>query len=408
VNWNKLIPLTHKTKHLFLLLIIVLLNDNTAFTQQVLKRSHINGSISGNLEKRFEKLNNRITELEQRLDEVDGKLQKQSELEISGFFDVGISNYNNKPDIFYIGNFEMDIMHSYENNFQVAAALVFDDENGTYLGVGFIDYSLSGKAIQARGRIFREEGTHIQVGRFDVPLGNDWNHASAVDRVTVTSPLTTSRLMEGTYNDVGLRFLSNLVALNLTLYITHGTEEKESYGGNSYGTRIGITPFNNPYTMKKDAAPALELGFSYLIDADAEGQKSEEITVIDYESEIRPFFIRSEYYIRDKVVGIKLLGYHLTTGIHLDKILPFTGTYFLRYDHYKETSTVINSYEQAYLGSGEQSDHLTRITTGFNVNISDISYLKFEYHTYIESTEIFTTQGDFNKSLYYAQLVITF
>lgn len=405
---NLLTTFLAKTKLLFILLFFVFLCLNAACAQQNIFKSQSKNIAIKDFEKKFEKLNSRISELEQRLDEFDIKLRKQSELEISGFFDVGISNYNNKPDIFYIGNFELDIKHSYENNFQVAAALVFDDEKGTYLGVGFIDYSLSGNTIKARGRLFREKGTHIQVGRFDVPLGNDWNHASAIDRISVTSPLTTSHIMEGVYNDVGLRFLSNLVAFNISLYITHGTEDKESYGGNSYGTRIGITPFSNPYTIRKNAAPVLELGFSFLHDSDADGNKSEEIFVVDYESEIQSFFIRSEYYTREKVVGVRLLGYHLTTGFHLNNILPVNATYFLRYGHYKETNTVINSFEQAYLGNSDQIDYLTRITTGFNLNISDISHLKFEYHTYIDSTEKFTTQGDFNRSLYYAQLVITF
>ena len=56
--------------------------------------------------------------------------------------------------------------------------------------------------------------------------------------------------MEGGYNDEGIRLLFNLVSVNVSLYMLKGIEEQYSYGGNSFGGRIGISPFSNPYSLK--------------------------------------------------------------------------------------------------------------------------------------------------------------
>lgn len=360
------------------------------------------------LEKKLGQLSRKINILEERLDKLNHEFDRLSALEISGFFDVSLSNYKNKPNVFSIGNFELDIAHSYENNFQVAAALVFDDEQGTYLGVGFIDYSLYGDIAVARGRIFREKGFHIQIGRFDVPLGNDWNHVSAVDRITVTSPLTTENLMEGVYNDVGIRFLVNFVSFNATVYSTHGVEAKQSYGGTTYGFRLGLTPFNNPYTMKQSTIPVFEAGVSYLYDTDRDNKESEQILAIDYESQLDFLILRAEYFQRKKIVGIVFDGYHLTTALDFGEIIASRLLTYFRYDYHREKDNVIASFEQTAAEDVNQEEHLTRLTVGVNFNISDISHLKFEYQNYIESTDKFNSHDYFAKVLYYAQLVIIF
>ena len=360
------------------------------------------------LEKTVERLNRQVIELEKSQQRQSDELDRITKLEIGGFFDVSISNYKNKPDVFALGNFELDLKRSYENNFQVAAALVFDDVAGTHLGVGFIDYSFYGDSAAPRGRLFIDKGFHIQVGRFDVPLGNDWNHVSAVDRITVTPPLTTEYLMEGVYNDVGIRLLLNQVSFNLSFYITHGVEEQYSYGGSTGGLRLGITPFSNPYSTGQSSIPESEIGFSYLYDVDRGGKRSDVIWVIDYEGKTGPLYLRGEYYYRDKTAGVILDGYHITSGFDFEKVSTMPFIAFLRVDYHREKNNVIASYSQAYSGNPEQTDSLSRITGGVNINISNISYLKFEVHSFTESTERFTSHEYFSKDLYYAQLVITF
>lgn len=359
------------------------------------------------LEKQIELLNARLDLLEKRLEDVDKRLESVTELNISGYFDVSFSNHKNKPNIFKIGIFELDLEHSYKNKFEVAAALIFDDEEGTYIGVGFIDYAFIGGSIPPRGRLFIERGLHLQIGRFDVPIGNDWNYASTATRYTVSPPLTTTNIMEGIYNDVGIRLLLNLVGVNFTIYATQGIEQKYTYGGISYGARFGITPFNNPYTVKRDFVPAFELGFSYLYDFDNSGKKSEDVSVVDFESKVGGLILRSEIYKRSKTAGVVFKGAHLTTGWDLEATGSFPVAVLLRYDLHEEINNVVASYDQAAIGNGS-SDQLTRLTAAARFNISNTSFLKFEYHNYLQAAERFKSDSLFSDSLYYAQLVITF
>lgn len=163
-------------------------------------------------------------------------IKETTGLEVSGFFDVYASNYNNNPNIFEIGNFELDLEHSFAQYFQVASALVFNTD-GAELAVAFIDFHLRGGSIAPRGRLFKEQGVHLQVGKFDLPFGNDWQYFASPDRLQVSAPLTTEYVNSEGYNDTGLRILGQFVSLNFTTYIIKGIEEGVSFGG-----RIGLTP----------------------------------------------------------------------------------------------------------------------------------------------------------------------
>lgn len=376
--------------------------------QAVERDTSADSETTAELREQIEALSSRLELMEDRVKRIDDRTYSLSELDISGFFDVSFSNYKNQPNVFKMGIFELDLQRSYENKFQVAAALVFDDEEGTYLGVGFIDYALIGGPVPPRGRLFIDRGFHIQVGRFDVPIGNDWNYVSAVKRYTVTPPLTTSRIMEGVYNDAGIRIFFNMISFNMSLYSTQGIEQKYTYGGISYGTRLGITPFNNPYSMQQDKTPAFELGVSYLYDLDNEGEKSEEISAVDLESKTGLFLLRSEYYKREKVAGVIFDGYHLTTGLDFEAVDFLPAVFLLRYDVHREENNVVESFDESSSENAGEVDRLARLTTALRVNISGTSFLKFEYQKYLEATERFESDSLFSEELYYAQLVVTF
>ena len=61
-------------------------------------------------------------------------------IEISGFFDVNVTDNKTDPNVFSLGDFELDLEHVHNDHFQVAAALVFNEE-GAELGAGFIVFS---------------------------------------------------------------------------------------------------------------------------------------------------------------------------------------------------------------------------------------------------------------------------
>ncbi len=348
------------------------------------------------VEEELAEMRREIEELKDRVAELEKAENERSNLKFSGFFDVGASNYKNKPNVFEIGGLELDLEHNYKENFQVAAALVFSE--GAELGVGFIDYHIFGGEISPRGRLFKEEGLHLQVGKFDVPFGNDWQFFPAINRITVTPPLTTDVIMEGGYNDVGMRLLSNFVSFNVSMYLLRGIEQGYSYGGNSYGGRLGITPFSNPYSLRVKSIPVFELGGSYILDVDRNGGTTEKLVAADFQSKIGPLILRSEYTRRDKTVGILLQGYHVTGGFDFSAITQLPLIIYSRYD-----TTVSERYER-----GDEKNRLARVAAGLNINLYNISYIKFEYLQYLDAYDEYKQDEYYTERLYYFRLVIAF
>lgn len=349
------------------------------------------------LQKEVEELKAALEDLKQKVDKLDERTDPQNKLKISGVFDVNVSNFQNKPNIFDIGNFELYLEHNYKNHFQVAAALVFNNR-GAELGVGFIDYHIFGGSISPRGRLFAEKGVHIQVGKFDIPFGNDWQYYASSSRITVTPPMTTEDLMEGGYNDVGMRLLGNFVWINFTAYVLRGIDAAYSWGGNSIGARVGFTPFSNPYSLKSKSRQILEFGVSYIQDFDKGGRTAEMLVAADIEGKVGPVIMRSEYYWRDKKVGVIHDGAHALIGLDLETISPAPLILFFRYGYYRITY---------YKGISTQN-WLHRITSGLNINISHISYIKLEYIRYLEYFNDYMVPAYFNENLFFSQLVITF
>ena len=298
-----------------------------------------------------------------------------------------------------MGDFELDIQHNYMENFQVAAALVFN--KGADLKVGFIDYRFFGSPVSLRGGLFTDEGLHLQVGIFDVPFGNDWQHFTAKDRITVTPPLTTEMIMDGGYNDEGARLLFNSIWCNITQCMLDGIEQKYSYGGNSYGGRIGLTPFNNPFRLKAGAIPVFEIGFSYVYDVDSNGKKSETLYTFDLESRISALFVQSEYIKREKRAGVIFDGYHVTGGIDFSALSSIPLELYSRYDYFRMKKFILDTFFDVIENNTGKDDILTRFSAGVNINIHKISYLKLEYQQFLKTYKEYRDQY-YSKSLYYA------
>jgi hypothetical protein len=344
-------------------------------------------------------LREEIEELKKRVDELEERAAKQDEkskLTISGFFDVSMSNYQNRPNVFTLGDFELDLSHTYKQNLQVAAALVFN--KGAELGVGFIDYHLFGGSIATRGRLFSERGLHLQVGKFDVPFGNDWQYYTSVNRMEVNAPLTTEMVMEGKYNDVGMRLLANLVSFNGTLYVLRGIEQGYSYGGNSFGGRVGFTPFNNPYTLRSRKVSLFEAGASCIYDIEKSGKTAERLFAGDIEGNVGPVTLRSEYFWRDKLIGIIQRGFHVTVSLDLHWFSPLPLDVYTRYD-----SFTFDRYMKV-----DETREQSRLTAGVRVDLFDISFIKLEFIQYLTASEIYRSEEYFSEQLFYAQLIIRF
>ncbi len=70
-------------------------------------------------------------------------------------------------------------------------ALVWDGDTAE-IGVAVVDFHMFDDSIPARGRIFSEQGFHVQAGRFDLPFSTDYQYFAAPDRITVSAPMSLS------------------------------------------------------------------------------------------------------------------------------------------------------------------------------------------------------------------------
>jgi hypothetical protein len=182
-----------------------------------------------------------------------------------------------------LGSFELDLAGELFETVDAAAAVV-TNKDATKLTVGFLDFHPFGGTIAPRGRLWVEKGFHIQVGRFDVPFGNDWQFFASKDSTSISRPLTTATIMDGGYNDVGARILGNNGTVNFNTFLLRGFGDGRLVGG-----RVGLTPFGNPFSLKEARDPkSAEFGFSYLYDIGPDHRKQEVAWAADAEGRLVP------------------------------------------------------------------------------------------------------------------------
>ncbi len=298
-----------------------------------------------------------------------------------GFWDVGASIPSGGSAASQIGDLEFDFAKSIGKNVEAAGAVVYNRESGTRLSVGFLDYHFFGGMISSRGRIFAEKGFHIQAGRFDIPLGGDWKYFASKDRVTVAPPLTTELVMDGGYNDYGLRVVATHASFNYTGYVLRGFG-----GGKAVGGRIGLTPFSTPYAMGGSRDPLLEIGFSFLYDTDRLGLPENRIAALDLGAGLGRFNVQMEYVARDSFSDvdrsrIQRGGFSLSVAEDLMRIGKFPLKVHGRYERFTRIA-------EASIGTADGSDpicpseSLTRLGAGVHLTFSDLVILKSEYQRF--------------------------
>jgi hypothetical protein len=321
-----------------------------------------------------------INEIKDKLERITGGIQFQ------GFFDVQAASYRVNPNVFALGDFELDMNKSIGEQFQISAALVFD-KDGARMDTGFIDFHLFGGRVASRGRLFTERGFHFQVGRFDVTFGNDWQYFGAPDRITISSPLTTDQVMDGGYNDTGLRILRNSFYYNIGVFALQGIGQGILIGG-----RLAATPFNSAAAIKNQNVQKLEFGLSVLHDLDQQGRREERDWAIDLECRLDPLQLQAEYIAkRSDIDQIKKSGYHISGFLFLERWARLPLAIFARLDRYKLEPL-----------AGSQRTELVRLSSGFNWNIQNVAILKGEFQHYTKGS------GEFYGNVLMLQLVVVF
>lgn len=338
-------------------------------------------------EEHFSETARRLNRIKQELELLKKKVEKLGEaIHFAGHMDVSASGYKENPNVFKLGDFEFSMEKSFGSFFQAGAAFVFNDE-GASLSVGFIDYHLFGGKISPRGRLFSQKGLHFQAGRFDIPFGNDWQYFASIDRFTVTAPMTTEWVLNGGYNDVGLRILGNAISFNYSLFCVRGVGEGVAAGG-----RLGFTPFNNPFTLRRKVMQKLELGVSFLSDWDRAGDIEEKAFSLDGESSFGPVRFQAEYVRRESVFfNQELDGWHFSGFVNGEGLWPVTLCGRIEAVRCK-----------AIAGEDQRWISRDRLSIGVHVGILDVSILKLEYLTWLKGDE------DHSGSSIFLQLALIF
>ena len=302
------------------------------------------------------------------------------------------------------GLLELDASTDFSDDVQGAMAIV-NDRAGSTLTVGFVDFHTFGGRIAPRGRLWVEKGFHVQAGRFDVPFGSDWQFFASKDSVSISRPLTTDIVMEGGYNDKGIRVLGNNGSVNFNSYLMQGFNNGRLLGG-----RFGITPFSDPFSLKSvQQAKTFEMGVSYFYDAQSSWKKNEIGLAVDSEVHLNHWSGKFEYLLRKKDLALgatanELRGWHVTQEYGLDEAMPWPTTLFARYEQ-----CAISPAEIAAPGAGEGDAHDVRATVGFSTNVkkSDVVQLKFEVQHYLSATPTTRSLPGFGHNiLWFTQLVV--
>jgi hypothetical protein len=320
-------------------------------------------------------------------------------LGLSGFFDVRAADTGTDPNVFSMGDFELDVAREIGRHVQVAAALVVNDE-GAELTVGFVDVHVAGAPVAPRGRLPVEKGFRAQLGRFDVPFGGDWQYFASKDRTELSAPLTTEAVLDGGYNDVGLRLLGASESLGWTAYWLRGEGEGTALGG-----RVVLTPFDNVYRLRKRVR-AFEIGVSGLLDLDGDGGTETVSFAIDGELRGPIGRLRSEWTRRDErpVPGrearLVKSGFHVTALVDAGSVASVALTPYVRWD------TAVQEPE----GEGLEvvAGRTSRLTAGLNAIFFDALTLKLEYQRVLSAPPEFEAAEGFRRDAFLAQAVVTF
>jgi len=295
------------------------------------------------------------------------------------------------------GTFELDLAGEFTDSIDAAAALV-TNRDATKLSAGFLDFHPFGGIIAPRGRLWVEKGFHVQVGRFDVPFGNDWQFFASKDSVSISRPLTTDGIMDGGYNDVGVRILGNNGTVNFNTFVLRGFGEGRLVGG-----RLGFTPFGNPFSLKDTREPkSAEFGVSYLYDTSADRRKRETAWALDSEGRLGAWYLRAEYLQRRTEPaalqdGLTRHGWHLTQEYAWSELAAPT-TVFLRYERM--------SQQPADDPPGDAHD--TRVVAGASVLVAGIFQMKAEWQHTLQATATTRAAPTYSPDVWLAQLVLVF
>lgn len=393
---------------------------------------------------------NADTSVSSKLKDLDKKIGELKEaasasgLEISGFFDVNAKTGNSTDQTFSVGSVELDLDYVHDEHFGASSALVLcgNSSNADYgapgaifcgnsgpgalsggstmagIAVALVDYHLFNDRIPPRGRIFNNQGLHVQLGRFDLPFGNDYQNFANKDRVTVTAPLTTSRIQLGGYNADGIRSYGSWGMFNYSAYWTDAIYAND---GHAIGGRLGMALGQNAYRIHSSNPEGIEFGVSHLSELDGENRIRNTVYGLDlsmsygrlrWQNEVMLLQAHQTTLIDDDdSIGTEFayrpygkghqLGYHSTLIADMEGVIKHPVLAFARFSRWEP------SQNRGLDFNGDTVDiaDISMLSLGFNYKFSDHLALKFEYN---DSLGTETGERYFDRKVGIGQMVMSF
>ncbi|MEQ1637502.1 MAG: hypothetical protein ABL903_12500 [Methylococcales bacterium] len=377
-------------------------------------------------------LNSKLGDLGEEIAELKEAAQEKG-LDISGFFDINAKTDNATDQTFSVGSVELDLEYSYNEHFAASSALVLCGNSsgadfsapaaitcggsgpggigagGSGIAVALVDYHMFDNSIPPRGRIFNNQGFHIQAGRFDIPFSTDYQYFANTDRVTVTAPITTARMQFGGYNGDGVRSYGSWKIFN---YSAFWTDAMYANDGTSVGGRIGLSLGQNTFRSHNKNHEGIEIGVSHLSDLDKNRNLRHAVYGIDLSFGYKFLKVQNEFMLlqaQDNFITedgtdygrAHELGFHSTLIADLESFIHKPVLAFVRYGRWQPKQDVGNDYDGALVNIAD----ISLLTVGLNYKFNEYFKLKFEY---TDSLGTSTQERYFDKNLGIAQAVVSF
>jgi hypothetical protein len=359
-------------------------------------------------------------------------------LDISGFFDVNAKTDNSTDQTFSVGSVELDLEYAATDHFAASSALVLCGNSAGVdsaapaaifcggsgpgglgggqagIAVALADFHMFDNTIPPRGRIFNNQGFHIQGGRFDIPFSTDYQNFANTDRVTVTAPITTSKMQFGGFNGDGVRSYGSWKFLNYSVFWTDAMFAND---GTSVGGRLGVALGQNNYRSHKNNPQGVEAGVSYLADLDKDYNLRHAVYGIDLslgysflrlQNELMLTQAYENFVFADPDTDIETdygkphqLGYHSTLTADLERFIGYPMITFVRYGRWEPKTRKAEDFD----GTLVSINNVSAFSVGLNYRFNDYLKLKFEY---TDSLGTATKERFFDKKLGIAQMVVSF
>lgn len=389
----------------------------------------------------------KLRALDKKVDELKAAAEAHG-LDISGFFDINAKTGNPTNQTFSVGSVELDLDYAHDEHFGASSAIVLCGDSpgvgssapahiscgnsgpgglgggGAGFAVALVDYRMFDDRIPPRGRIFNNQSLHIQAGRFDLPFGTDYQYFANKDRITITAPITTSRIQDGGYNADGVRSYG---AWNMFNYSVFWTDALYANDGHTIGGRLGMSLGQNVYTVHRNKQDAIlegiEFGVSHLSELNANNNIRNTVYGADLsigygmwrmQNEVmllqghQHLFLDADHNISLTATDTstlfgrnRQLGYHSTLIADLESFIHTPVRAFVRYGRWQPSQKLGLDYD----GRTVAVNDIEMLSLGFNYKFSEHLRVKFEYN---DSLGTETAEHFFSKKLGIAQIVMSF